>query len=289
MRFGAHLPIAAFSGSRPGGKALAEYAETAEELGFTTLCANDHLLFTLPWVDAMVALGLAAGRTSRIRLMTTAALLAVRGAAPLGSALVALQHLSEGRLVAAVTPGSSRSDYDAVERNFDSRWSLFDAEVPRLRAFLERALPGAAPPLWIASWGSQAGLRRVARLGDGWLASAYHGTPDHIAESFARLASWLHAAGKEPATFPMALATTYLFVTEDPEAAQSALGLAVSPATAPSDLRDRLLIGTPADCADRLHRLKAAGVDEVFIWPLRDEVAQLRLFHEEVIPRLPLP
>jgi len=32
-------------------------------------------------------------------------------------------------------------------------------------------------PLWIGSWGSAAGLRRVARLGDGWLASAYNTTP----------------------------------------------------------------------------------------------------------------
>jgi alkanesulfonate monooxygenase SsuD/methylene tetrahydromethanopterin reductase-like flavin-dependent oxidoreductase (luciferase family) len=30
--------------------------------------------------------------------------------------------------------------------------------------------PAGTVPLWVGSWGSAAGLRRVARLGDGWLA-----------------------------------------------------------------------------------------------------------------------
>src|ERR1700704_1875941 len=118
MRFGAHLPVAGFSGQLVSRHALIEYAETAEGLGYDTLCANDHLVFSVPWMDALVALGLAAGRTSRVRLMTTAALLAVRGASPVGSALAALQHLSGGRLQAAVTPGSSQSDYEAAGQDF---------------------------------------------------------------------------------------------------------------------------------------------------------------------------
>jgi alkanesulfonate monooxygenase SsuD/methylene tetrahydromethanopterin reductase-like flavin-dependent oxidoreductase (luciferase family) len=286
MRFGAHLPTAAFGGRLAGRDVLIEYAETAEALGFSTLCANDHLVFAVPWIDALVALGLAAGRTSRARLMTTAALLAVRGAAPLASALAALQHLSGGRLEAAVTPGSSRADYEAVGADFGSRWGRFDAEVPRLRAYLQKALPDAPPPIWIASWGSEAGLRRVARLGDGWLASAYHGTPEHIEKSLTYLGSQLAGLGKDPTGFPVALATTYLYLSDDPESIDSALQLVVSPTGAPSDLRDRLLIGTPDECVDRVRHLEAAGIGEVLVWPLRDESRQLRLFAEEVIPRV---
>jgi alkanesulfonate monooxygenase SsuD/methylene tetrahydromethanopterin reductase-like flavin-dependent oxidoreductase (luciferase family) len=270
----------------PEAKAIAEYAGAAEALGFTTVCANDHLLFSVPWLDGLIALGLAAGRTSRIRLMTTAALLAVRGAAPLGSALAALQYLSEGRLTAAVTPGSTRADYEAVEADFETRWSRFDREVPRLRAYLDRVLVDAAPPIWIASWGSEAGLRRVARFGDGWLASAYHGTPEHISDCGVYLRDRLAAGGKDPARFPMALATMYLYLSNDQAALRSAADLVRSPATTSADLRDRLLIGTPNECIERLRRLEAVGVSEVFVWPLRDEVDQLRLFVEEVVGRL---
>jgi len=284
MRFGAHLPTAAFGGRLAGRDVLIEYAETAEALGFSTLCANDHLVFSVPWMDALVALGLVAGRTSRVRLMTTAALLAVRGAATLGSALAALQHLSAGRLEAAVTPGSSPSDYEAAGGDFGSRWARFDGEVPRLRAYLQKAIPDAPPPIWVASWGSEAGLRRVARLGDGWLASAYHGTPRHLAGSLSYLRAQLAELGKDPAGFPMALATTYLFLSEDPIALSSAEGLVVSPTTAPKDIRDRLLICTPEECVHRVRQLEAAGVGEIFVWPVRDELVQLRLFAGQVIP-----
>jgi len=285
VRFGAHLPIAGFS-QLPEGTAIAEYAEAAEALGFTTICANDHLVFSVPWVDGLIALGVAAGRTSRIRLMTTAALLAVRGAGPLGSALAALQHLSGGRLTAAVTPGSTRTDYEAVERDFDTRWSRFDQEIPRLREFLDRALGDAAPPIWIASWGSRAGLRRVARFGAGWLASAYHGTPEHISDCRLYLRDRLVAAGKDPARFPTALATMYLYITEDRTEVSSLRDLVRSPASTSAELRDRLLIGTPDECVGRLRRLEAAGIGEVFVWPLRDEIAQLGRFAEEVAGRL---
>jgi alkanesulfonate monooxygenase SsuD/methylene tetrahydromethanopterin reductase-like flavin-dependent oxidoreductase (luciferase family) len=285
VRFGAHLPIAGFSLRLPEASAIAEYAESAEVLGFTTVCANDHLLFSVPWLDGLIALGLAAGRTSRIRLMTTAALLAVRGAAPLGSALAALQYLSEGRLTAAVTPGSTRADYEAVGVDSDTRWSRFDREIPHLRAFLDRLLAAAAPPIWIASWGSKAGLRRVAEFGDGWLASAYHGTPEHIAECGVYLRDRLGAVGKDPARFPLALATMYLYLSDDPAELSSALDLVRSPAATSADLRDRLLIGTPDECVERLRRLESVGISEVFVWPLRDEVAQLKLFKEEVAGR----
>jgi alkanesulfonate monooxygenase SsuD/methylene tetrahydromethanopterin reductase-like flavin-dependent oxidoreductase (luciferase family) len=286
VRFGAHLPIAGFSLRLPRASAIGEYAEAAEALGFTTVCANDHLLFSVPWVDGLIALGVAAGRTTRIRLMTTAALLAVRGAGSLGSALAALQHLSDGRLTAAVTAGSTRADYEAVEADFDTRWSRFDHEIPRLRDFLDRLLADGAPPIWIASWGSKAGLRRVARFGDGWLASAYHGTPEHISDCRMYLRDRLMAVGKDPARFPQAVATMYLHISQDRAELRSVRDLVRGPAATSAELRDRLLIGTPDECISRLRRLEAVGVSEVFVWPLRDEVAQLRLFVDEVAGRL---
>jgi alkanesulfonate monooxygenase SsuD/methylene tetrahydromethanopterin reductase-like flavin-dependent oxidoreductase (luciferase family) len=284
MRFGAHLPVAGFAGERPSPSTLIECAEAADALGYTTLCANDHLQFAVPWTDSLVALGAAAARTKSISLMTTAALLVVRGPAPLGSALVALNHLSGGRLRVGLTPGSTVADYDAVRIPFAERWSRFDADISALRSYLDTAAPATAIPLWVASWGSEAGLRRVARHGDGWLASAYHSTADHFKRCISYLAAQLTRFGKSPDTFPNAIATTYLHLTDDPVEAASVLGMLVSPHQAPSDLRDRSLVGTPADCIHKLQLLQAAGAREVFVWPIRDEVKQLRRFADEVFP-----
>lgn len=64
----------------------------------------------------------------------------------------------------------------------------------------------------------------------------------------------------------------------------SVLGMLVSPQQAPSDLRDRSLVGTPGDCVHKLRMLQAAGAQEVFVWPIRDEVKQLQRFADEVFP-----
>jgi alkanesulfonate monooxygenase SsuD/methylene tetrahydromethanopterin reductase-like flavin-dependent oxidoreductase (luciferase family) len=284
VRFGAHLPIAGFEGQRPAASTLIECAEAADALGYTTLCANDHVLFAIPWTDGLVALGAAAARTKSISLMTTAALLVVRGPAPLGSALVALHHLSGGRLRIGLTPGSTVADYEVVRIPFEERWSKFDADILSLRSYLDRVAPRTEIPLLVASWGSEAGLRRVARHGDGWLASAYHSTADTFSTCMSYLMTQLERFGKPRGAFPNAIATMYLHLTDDPAEANSVLGVLVSPRHAPSDLRDRSLVGTPGDCVDKLRRLQAAGAQEVFVWPIRDEVNQLRRFADEVFP-----
>ena len=48
MEFGVHLPLLAFRGQAFSLSRLVDYAETAEQLGFTTLCANDHLIASRP-------------------------------------------------------------------------------------------------------------------------------------------------------------------------------------------------------------------------------------------------
>ena len=81
-------------------------------------------------------------------------------------------------------------------------------------------------------------------------------------------------------------ARDHVFISEDRAELRSAGDLVRSPAAASAELGDRLLIGTVDECVGRLQRLEAAGISEVFVWPLRDEVAQLELFIEEVVGRL---
>ena len=67
----------------------------------------------------------------------------------------------------------------------------------------------------MGSWGSDAGLRRVARLADGWLASAYNTTPELFGQAWQALRSQLADHGKDPDTFPNALATMWCYITDD--------------------------------------------------------------------------
>ena len=49
-------------------------------------------------------------------------------------------------------------------------------------------------------------------------------------------------------------------------------------------LRERLLVGSPEVCAEKLAAYKAVGVQRVFIWPIKDEIEQLRIFKQKVTP-----
>ena len=308
MEFGVHLPLLAFRGQAFSLSRLVDYAQAAEQLGFTTLCANDHLTFSRPWLDSLTALASILTGTHRMTLMTTVALPVVRGPVPLAKSLAALDVLSGGRLIAGVGPGSLPQDYVLASIAFEERWKRFEEAIQLLRSLLQRdappfsgqfytqaltplePFPAQEPgvPIWIGSWGSEVGLRRVARLGDGWLASAYHVTPTSFADALARLHQSLQQVGRAKADFPHALGSMICYVTEDRHVAEELLVEVVSPTLNRSVelLRERLPIGTPAECAEKLRKLQAAGVQRVFLWPVEDEVDQLARFHEQVLPQL---
>jgi probable F420-dependent oxidoreductase len=285
---------------------LIAYTKTAAGLGFGALAVNDHMVFSVPWLDGPVALAAVMEHTGKMTLATTVALVVVRGPVPVAKSLGAIDRLSGGRLVVAVGPGSSPDDYAAVGVDFSQRWPRFDEAVSALRALWRPdAVPFAGryystegvvleprpaqpngPPIWVGSWGSEAGLRRVARLADGWLASAYNTTPSLFSEAWASLRLKLAAHGKSPDTFPNALATMWCYITDDRAEADRILRERVIPTVhRPEDmLRERLPIGPPEMFAEKLTAFAKAGVQRVFIWPVADERHQLERFWNDVRP-----
>jgi len=309
MEFGAHLPLLTWGDEGPASLArLTGYADLARQLGFTWLTANDHVVFGRPWLDGPTALAAVLSSIGPMRVATTVALPVVRGPGPLAKAMAAIDRLCGGRLVVGVGPGSSERDYRAMGIGWEERWPRFDESVRALRSLLRpggeafeggyydttgmELLPAPAqpggPPIWIGSWGSQAGLRRVARLGDGWLASGYNTTPEAFGESLQRLGGHLRDAGADPEGFPNAVASMWLYVTEDAAAADAVLTDRLGPALGrpPEQLRERVMVGPAGELADKLARYRAAGAERVILWPIGDELSQLERFHEAVLPRL---
>jgi alkanesulfonate monooxygenase SsuD/methylene tetrahydromethanopterin reductase-like flavin-dependent oxidoreductase (luciferase family) len=129
MDLGVHLPLMEFGDQGQWLARLQATVDAARAGGFTTVSANDHFIFSTPWLDGPTALAAVLERSGRLTLATTISLVALRGPVPLAKTLVALDVLSGGRLIAGVGPGSSRRDYDAVGIPFDDRWSHFDEAV----------------------------------------------------------------------------------------------------------------------------------------------------------------
>ena len=45
-----------------------------------------------------------------------------------------------------------------------------------------------------------------------------------------------------------------------------------------------LPIGSAEQCAERISAWRDAGAERLFVWPLADELRQLELFRESVVP-----
>jgi alkanesulfonate monooxygenase SsuD/methylene tetrahydromethanopterin reductase-like flavin-dependent oxidoreductase (luciferase family) len=277
MQYGAHLPLIAFESATWTLADVCAYAQRAAALEYRFLCANDHLFFARPWLDGPTALAAALERSADMTIATTVALPVIRGPVQTAKMLAALDRLSGGRLIAGVGPGSSPRDYAAVGVAFEDRWKRFDEAVRAMRSVLDEQAEPGRPPVWIASWGSAAGLRRVTRLGDGWLASGYNTTPSVFRQSVAAL----------PKGFPNGIATMWMYVTDKRREAERMLGEVLAPVlNRPVEaLRDLALpIGSAELCADRISAYAEAGAERVFVWPLADELRQLEVFREDVVP-----
>lgn len=306
MDFGLHLPIIDFGGNPFTLDGLIRYAETGQQLGFSALAANDHLVYSKPWLDGPTALAAVLSHSGRMDLATTVWLPVVRGPMAMAKSLSAIDRLSEGRLIACLGSGSSARDYAVVGIPFEERWKRLDEAILTLRALWEQDGVGfrgnfyntegitlepfparkSGPPIWVGSWGSKAGLRRVARLADGWLASAYNTTPELFAKGWEQLQELLVKAGKDPSSFPNALSTMWLYITEDEAVAERMLNAVLAPALnrPASELKKQLPIGSAQECAEKLIAYHNAGVMRVYLWPIADELKQIKIFMSLVAP-----
>jgi alkanesulfonate monooxygenase SsuD/methylene tetrahydromethanopterin reductase-like flavin-dependent oxidoreductase (luciferase family) len=306
---GVHLPLMQFGEEPLSLGRLRRTVDTARECGFAAVSSNDHFVFHTPWLDGPTALASMIERSGEMTLATTVSLAVLRGPVALAKTLAAIDLLSQGRLIAAVGPGSSKRDYAVLGIPFEERWKRFDEALAVMRALVGRdPLPkdphyypipadvdlAPAParssgiPLWVGSWGSKAGLARVASLGDGWLASAYNTTPEQFSAARALLARALEDRGRDAQGFPNALATMWTWVSNDRATGDRVLAEVLAPVLKrdPEALRGQVCIGPVEHCADLLTRYAAAGCQRVFLWPLGDEQRQLELVASEVAPMI---
>lgn len=306
MEYGVHLPL--MNWVRPVGKLrdLARYTELAARLGYKGIAVNDHIAYSRHQLDGAAVMAAMVGHSADMTLATTVALPVVRGPVAVAKMMASLQHLSGGRLVVGVGAGGRREDYDAAHVSWDERWPRFDEAILALRSLLDPRRPALIgtyydtsslvvgprpssfepPPIWIGSWGSEAGLRRVARFGDGWFISALSVDPDSVADAVRRLDENLKGCGRQPGSLPVAVTSMLMHITDDRTQAQRMISEVVAPALgrSPEELSSRLLIGTAQECAARLSAYYACNVRAAYVWPIVDEVQQLQQFVDQVAP-----
>lgn len=177
-------------------EAVAEMARTAESLGYEGVFVTDHPIPPEKFLrqgghhalEPTVVLAVAAGATTRLRLMTNLYIIGYRNPLLAAKAIASLDSLSGGRVILGTGVGYLEPEFRALGSDFATRnerldeslsvmkqvWSgeVIDVAGHGFEARGHVALPTPArrphPPLWIGG-NSRRALRRAVEHGDGWI------------------------------------------------------------------------------------------------------------------------
>jgi probable F420-dependent oxidoreductase len=212
--------------------------------------------------DPLLLLGAAAAVTQRLMLGTGVCLLVQRDTILTAKELATLAQLSAGRLLLGVGAGWNQPELRNHGVEFATRFKKLEEQVQALRVIWREPTaqfegkhvafgplysglkPPQAPPILFGGE-SEHTLRRVVRLGDGWLPRMFD--PERVARGITRLRELAAEAGRDMAT----LSINLFAVPPEPDALQRQRDAGA----------DRAILalqpGTLDDCLRRLDRLAA--------------------------------
>lgn len=170
----------------------------------------------LPIVDPVIGMTWLAAATTRIEVGTNILILPQRNPVLLAKALATLDSFANGRVVLGVGVGWAKEEAAAVGVDFSTRGKRTDEAISLMRALwstdttsfsgdfhsfneafcFPKPARAVGVPILIGGE-SEAAIKRVARLGDGWL--PYNLPVDEAAPLIGRLREMTKAAGRDPA------------------------------------------------------------------------------------------
>jgi alkanesulfonate monooxygenase SsuD/methylene tetrahydromethanopterin reductase-like flavin-dependent oxidoreductase (luciferase family) len=291
------------------GLPVAGTARVAEELGFDLVAVGEHVAFHIPTSNAFVALAVAAGATSSIRLLSSVTLLPLYPAALAAKLTAELAHHSNGRFDLGVGIGGEfPPEFEAcgvplaergprleealivMGRLLREEHVTFEGRFTRTTDLTLQPRPERPPRVWMGGRKPSA-MARAARFADVWMPYLY--TPEQLADSIATIrgqAADRH--GRDPDSIGAAV-YAWTCVGEDRASAVARAGAVLSENYG-MDMRDAAeryaVAGTPDDCVARAREYVAAGAGRVIFTPIAESAggrrAALEVLGREVLPRL---
>ncbi|MFB9709391.1 LLM class flavin-dependent oxidoreductase [Streptosporangium sandarakinum] len=262
-------------------------ARLADEGGFGFAAMQDH-----PYIpghlEIWTLLTAVAARTTRLKVLTNVANLALRPPAMLAKAAATLDVISGGRVLLGVGAGSPAGDapsYGAAAPGLGA----FEEALQVLRLMrepgpvnfagrhhrLEEAMPGPVRevPIWVGAHGPRA-LALAGRYGDGWQAPAnIYVPPSKVAERQRLIDAAAMAARRNP---------------REIHRSYNVVGT-ITAGGRGSEEETRPVQGPPEFWVDMIGRYTTElGFDSVVFAPFgADVLSQAELFAERVLPGLP--
>jgi probable F420-dependent oxidoreductase len=288
-------------------KDVPEAARLAESLGYDYLCSGEHMMFHGAVPNSLITLAVAAGATSRIKLMSTVVLLPLYTPMVLAKMTSVLDVASAGRYHMGIGVGGefpkefeacgvpvkqrgSRSNeaLEVIKRlwteknlNFEGRYSKFSGVT-----LDPQPAQKPHPPIWVAGR-KESAMQRAALHGDGWIPYMY--TPEMLHDSIEKIYQFGKEAGRDLTNFrPGLFIFASVYPDRDEAREQAARALGKNYAQDFSKIAGRyVLYGNPDDCRKRLKEYVDAGARTVLVsWACRqnDIEQNMKLVAEEVAP-----
>lgn len=203
MQLGVIIPSA---GPKTSTENIIATARLAAELGYHALWLTDHVVLPeqvdayypyrshgrwdyppdTSWLDPLLSLAWAGAAAPGLLLGTSVLVLPIRNPVLLAKQVASLDYLTNGRVILGVGAGWMEEEFDIIGERFDNRGSRAAEIVTLMRKYWSgesvkfegRYYQSAAARMYPQPvqaqipivWGghTDAALRRVARLGDGW-------------------------------------------------------------------------------------------------------------------------
>jgi probable F420-dependent oxidoreductase len=296
-----------FGVTLPSMKGIADFARSVEALDYDYLGCGEHMMFHGPIGNSLIGLAVAAGVTTKIKLMSSVVLLPLYNPMVLAKQTSVLDGASDGRYHMGIGIGGefpkefeacgvpvkergSRANeaLEVITKLWTEQSVSFEGRYSRFTGVTLSPPPTQKPhpPIWVAGRKEPA-MRRAARYGDGWLPYMY--TPEMVHDSIEKIRQFRRELGREGNDVRTGLFIFGSISANREDAIQQAVqSLGRNYAQDFSNLAAKYtLSGTPDDCRKRIRQYVAAGVRAVLIsWVCKPEhiPANVRLFAEEVVP-----
>ncbi len=324
MKLGVCLPSYLLPGETARhGDQIRRFAARAEELGFQSLFATDHLLtarrfYRVSWTEPLTTLSHVAAVTSRIELGTSVLVLPTHNPVVLAKEIATLQHLSGGRFVYGVGAGWFPPEFESTGGTRQQRGRRTDEVLEASMRLLRGANQsfegryhqfrditveplGRVPLVWVAGGRQYAHssspdapamdarvLDRICRW-DGWIARPT-AAPDQIALDLAEIDRELARRGTSRAGRGFTVAhENFCWLSTKADRAgviaeQRRRMLAVVSEGRPWEYIEAVyLTGTIDEVQRRVQDRLDRGVEHLFLHTMTADLEQLDLFAEHIL------
>jgi len=290
-------------------ESILTFTEECEHLGIDSLWFSERVVSEALNFDPLHLISYISARSSNMKFGTSALVLPIRNPVILAKELATIDYLSGGRLLLVVGLGSDESlDLEVSGIPRKERGGRTDEAITILRLLWSgnpvtfsgkfyqfkhasvqpRPIQVPGPPIWIGGR-SDAALRRVGRLGDGWLVSSV---------TVEELGKGIHLIQRYASEFERKIPDDHYGVYlpfcfgDSPSAAEKIAEPNLIRRRTDRSPSEFCALGTPADVRNRIHHYLSAGATKFVMRPLCSPNLwhdQLRTLAQEVIHPLQTP